>query len=59
MALRAGFDPARIHMHGNNKTEAELRLRGRGRGRPPDLSTRFDEIDAPRRDLLDRAARTC
>ena len=25
MALRAGFDPARIHMHGNNKTEAELR----------------------------------
>jgi len=26
MALRAGFDPARIHVHGNNKTEAELRL---------------------------------
>ncbi|MGH2953055.1 MAG: diaminopimelate decarboxylase [Solirubrobacterales bacterium] len=26
MALRAGFDPARIHLHGNNKTEAELRL---------------------------------
>ena len=25
MALRAGFDPARIYMHGNNKTEAELR----------------------------------
>ena len=25
MALRAGFDPARMHMHGNNKTEAELR----------------------------------
>ena len=25
MALPAGFDPARIHMHGNNKTEAELR----------------------------------
>ncbi len=25
MALRAGFDPARIHVHGNNKTEAELR----------------------------------
>jgi diaminopimelate decarboxylase len=24
-ALRAGFDPARIHMHGNNKSEAELR----------------------------------
>ena len=25
MALRAGFAPDRIHMHGNNKTEAELR----------------------------------
>ncbi|MDX6581980.1 MAG: diaminopimelate decarboxylase [Solirubrobacterales bacterium] len=25
VALRAGFDPARIHMHGNNKSEAELR----------------------------------
>ena len=25
MALGAGFDPARIYMHGNNKTEAELR----------------------------------
>jgi diaminopimelate decarboxylase len=24
-ALRAGFDPARIHMHGNNKSGAELR----------------------------------
>jgi diaminopimelate decarboxylase len=24
-ALRAGFDPVRIHMHGNNKSEAELR----------------------------------
>ena len=25
-ALRAGFDPARIHMHGNNKSEPELRF---------------------------------
>jgi diaminopimelate decarboxylase len=25
MALRAGFDPARIHLHGNNKSEADLR----------------------------------
>lgn len=25
MALRAGFDPERIFMHGNNKTEGELR----------------------------------
>ncbi len=24
MALRAGFEPRRIHMHGNNKSEAEL-----------------------------------
>jgi diaminopimelate decarboxylase len=26
MALEAGFDPARIHMHGNNKSADELRL---------------------------------
>ena len=26
MALRAGFDPQRIYVHGNNKTEPELRL---------------------------------
>lgn len=26
VALRAGFDPARIALHGNNKSEAELRL---------------------------------
>jgi diaminopimelate decarboxylase len=25
LALRAGFDPAKIHLHGNAKTEAELR----------------------------------
>ena len=25
-ALRAGVDPGRIHLHGNNKTEVELRL---------------------------------
>jgi diaminopimelate decarboxylase len=25
MAMRAGFDPARIYLHGNNKTESELR----------------------------------
>ncbi|MGC3993253.1 MAG: diaminopimelate decarboxylase [Propionicimonas sp.] len=34
VALRAGFDPARIGMHGNNKSETELRLaleRGVGR----------------------------
>jgi len=26
LALRSGFEPSRVHMHGNNKTEAELRL---------------------------------
>src|SRR5688572_17502128 len=26
LALKAGFDPQRIFMHGNNKTEAELQL---------------------------------
>ena len=26
LALRAGIDPARIFMHGNNKTEAELKM---------------------------------
>ncbi len=26
VALRAGFDPARIALHGNNKSEAELRI---------------------------------
>ncbi len=26
MALRAGFDPGRIHVHGNNKSATELRL---------------------------------
>jgi diaminopimelate decarboxylase len=25
LALRAGFDPARLYMHGNNKSEADLR----------------------------------
>ena len=25
MALEAGFDPAKVHLHGNNKSEAELR----------------------------------
>ncbi|HYY73384.1 MAG TPA: hypothetical protein VE662_01075, partial [Solirubrobacterales bacterium] len=26
MALRAGLDPSRIYLHGNNKTESELRF---------------------------------
>ena len=34
IALKAGFDPARIHLHGNAKSEAEL-AEARGRGRRP------------------------
>ena len=34
VALRAGFDPARIGYHGNNKTVAELATRPRCGGRP-------------------------
>ena len=57
-ALRAGFDPARIYMHGNNKTEAELRYAVEaGVGHVILDSLRRDR--APRRDLLDAAARTC
>ena len=26
-ALRAGYEPARIYMHGNNKSAAEIRAR--------------------------------
>ena len=36
MALRAGFEPARIHMHGNNKSDEEILLRRPLRRRPPD-----------------------
>ena len=47
---RAGFDPARIHMHGNNKSDARAAARGRGRGRARDLRlARRDR--APRCDL--------
>ena len=56
IALRAGFDPARIHMHGNNKTEAELRAAVEAGRRPRDLRlVRRDR--APRRDLRRRRAR--
>ena len=34
VALRAGFDPARIGFHGNNKTVRRAAPRGRRRGRP-------------------------
>jgi diaminopimelate decarboxylase len=52
MALGAGFDPARIHMHGNNKTERELRYAfDTGVGHL--ILDSFDEIELADR-LLDR-----
>jgi diaminopimelate decarboxylase len=52
MALAAGFDPARIHLHGNNKTEDELRYAfERGVGHL--ILDSFDEIELAER-LLDR-----
>ena len=52
MALAAGFDPARIHMHGNNKTERELRYAFEtGVGHL--ILDSFDEIELADR-LLDR-----
>jgi diaminopimelate decarboxylase len=55
MALAAGFDPARIHLHGNNKTEDELRYAfERGVGHL--ILDSFDEIELAER-LLDRPQR--
>jgi diaminopimelate decarboxylase len=55
MALAAGFDPARVHMHGNNKTEAELRYAfDSGVGHL--ILDSFDEIERADR-LLDRPQR--
>jgi diaminopimelate decarboxylase len=52
MALRGGFDPARIHMHGNNKSDEEILLAARtGVGHL--ILDSFDEIDRCER-LLDR-----
>src|SRR5215218_10000340 len=44
MALRAGFDPDRIHMHGNNKSEEEILLAARAGIRHLILDS-FDEIE--------------
>lgn len=52
MALKAGFDPARIYMHGNNKTDAELRLAGES-GVGHLIIDSFDEIERCER-VLDR-----
>jgi diaminopimelate decarboxylase len=55
MALAAGFDPARIHLHGNNKTEAELRYAFKA-GVGHLILDSFDEIERADR-LLDRSQR--
>jgi diaminopimelate decarboxylase len=55
VALAAGFDPARIHLHGNNKTQAELRYAfDVGVGHL--ILDSFDEIELADR-LLDRPQR--
>ena len=51
MALAAGFDPARIHVHGNNKTERELRYAVQA-GVGHVVLDSFNEIDLAER-LLD------
>ena len=51
MALRAGFDPARIHMHGNNKTDEEILFAARS-GIGHLILDSFDEIERCER-LLD------
>lgn len=52
MALRAGFDPARIHMHGNNKSDEEILLAARA-GVGHLILDSFDEIERCER-LLER-----
>ncbi|HWW68075.1 MAG TPA: diaminopimelate decarboxylase [Solirubrobacterales bacterium] len=44
LALRAGFDPDRIYMHGNNKTEAELE-QALAAGVGHVIVDSFDEVD--------------
>jgi diaminopimelate decarboxylase len=44
MALRAGFDPARIHMHGNNKSDEEILFASRS-GVGHLILDSFDEIE--------------
>ena len=51
MALRAGFDPARIHMHGNNKSDEEILFAARA-GVSHLILDSFDEIERCER-LLD------
>lgn len=51
MALAGGFDPARIHMHGNNKSDEEILLAARA-GVGHLILDSFDEIERCER-LLD------
>ncbi len=51
VALAAGFDPARIHMHGNNKTDEEILMAARA-GIGHLILDSFDEIERCER-LLD------
>jgi diaminopimelate decarboxylase len=51
IALAAGFDPARIHMHGNNKSDEEILMAARARIGHLILDS-FDEIERAER-LLD------
>ena len=44
LALAGGFDPARVYMHGNNKTQEELDY-ARERGVGHIVVDSFDEID--------------
>jgi diaminopimelate decarboxylase len=55
VALAAGFDPARIHLHGNDKTEAELHYAFEA-GVGHLILDSFDEIELADR-LLDRTQR--
>lgn len=55
MALAGGFDPARIHMHGNNKSDEEILLAARA-GVGHLIVDSFDEIERCER-LLDRPQR--
>ena len=53
IALVAGFDPARIHMHGNNKTDEEILMAARA-GIGHLILDSFDEIERCER-LLDES----
>ncbi len=55
IALHAGFDPQRIHMHGNNKTDEEILFAARS-GVGHLILDSFDEIDRCER-LLDKPQR--